>query len=82
MQQAIIDGDVQEIKQLIVNYGKEVVNAPEPTGLPPVMRCIFEGQIAPLRLLVAAGSTGQWKLDSTARWSKHYINAKYDGKLI
>ena len=54
MQQAITDGDVQEIKQLIINYGKEVVNAPEPTGLPSVMCCIFEGQLAPLELLVAA----------------------------
>ena len=54
MQQAITDGDVQEMKQLIIKYGKEVVNAPEPTGLPPIMRCIFEGQMAPLQLLVAA----------------------------
>ena len=54
MQQAITDGDVQEIKQLIINYGKEVVNASEPTGLPSVMCCIFEGQMAPLELLVAA----------------------------
>ena len=50
MQQAITDGDVQEMKRLITDYGKEVVNAPEPTGLPPVMRCVFEGQMAPLLL--------------------------------
>ena len=84
MQQAITDGDVQEMKRLITDYGKEVVNAPEPTGLPPVMRCIFEGQMAPLLLLVAAGA------DLAARdsenWTALHVAAsmddKYAAKLI
>ena len=76
LQQAIIDGDVQEMKQLINDYGKHVVNEPEPTGLPPVMRCVFEGQLAPLRLLVKAGA------DMAARdgenWTVLHVAASMD----
>ena len=56
MQQAITDGDVQEMKELINEYGQHIVNDPEPSGLSPVMRCVFKGQMAPLRPLVAAGA--------------------------
>ena len=84
MQQAITDGDVQEMKQLIIDYGKEVVNAPEPTGLPPVMRCIFEGQMAPLLLLVAAGANMAAR--DSENWTALHVAAsmddKYAAKLI
>ena len=56
MQQAITEGDVQEVKQLIEKFGSRVVNEPEPSGLSPSMRCVFEGQMAPLRLLIEAGA--------------------------
>lgn len=56
MQQAITEGDIQEIRQLITEHGKKVVEEREPSGLPPVMRCIFEGQLECLRFLVEAGA--------------------------
>ena len=84
MQQAITNGDVQEMKRLITDYGKEVVNAPEPTGLPPVMRCIFEGQMAPLRFLVAAGA--DLAAQDSENWTALHVAAsmddKYAAKLI
>ena len=40
MQQAITDGNVQEMKELINEYGQHIVNDPEPSGLSPVMRCV------------------------------------------
>ena len=52
MQQAITDGDVQEMKELTNEYGNHIINDPEPSALSPVMRCVFEGLMAPL---VAAG---------------------------
>ena len=56
MQQAVTDGDLQEIKQLIGERGVAAVNEREPSGLPPVMRAVFEGQLQSLRLLVEAGA--------------------------
>ena len=84
MQQAISDGDVQEMKCLITDYGKDVVNVPEPTGLPPVMRCVFEGQMAPLLLLVAAGA--DLAAQDSENWTALHVAAsmddKYAAKLI
>ena len=61
-----------------MHYGKEVVNAPEPTGLSPVIRCVFEGQMAPLLLLVAAGA------DLAARdsenWTALHVTVSMDDK--
>ena len=76
MQQAITDGDVQEIKQLINDHGKMVVEEREPSGLPPVMRCVFENQLHCLKLLVDADA------DLTSRdqegWTALHVAAAMD----
>ena len=76
MQQAITDGEVQEMKQLMKEHGCHVINDPEPSGLSPAMRCVFEAQLAPLRLLVEAGA------DLTARddenWTALHVAASMD----
>ena len=56
LQQAITEGDLAEVKQLIKDYGNIVVEEREPSGLPPVMRAIFEGQLESLKLLVSNGA--------------------------
>ena len=76
MQQAIMDGDVQEIRQIINDYGTNVVNEHEPSSLTPAMRSVFEAQIPALRLLVEAGA------DLTARdsenWTVLHVAASMD----
>ena len=66
------------MKWLIIDNGKEVVNRLEPTGLPPVMRCVFEGQIAPLLLLVAAG--GDLAALDSENWTVLHVAASMDDK--
>lgn len=56
MQQAIAEGDVQEMKQLVAQYGSGLIQEPEPSGLPPVMRAIFECQHNSLKYLVESGA--------------------------
>ena len=56
MQLAIMDGDVQEVKQILEERGSCVANAREPNGLSPAMRCVFESQLDALRVLVEAGA--------------------------
>ena len=56
MQQAITDGDVAEIKALIDEHGNKVVLENEPSGLPPVMRAVFEEELESLKLLVENGA--------------------------
>lgn len=51
-----MDGDVKEMKELIYEHGMSIINDPEPSSLSPTMRCVFEGQMEPLRLLVEAGA--------------------------
>ena len=66
MQQAIIDGDVQELKQILEERGSCVANEREPGGLYPAMRCVFESQLDALKVLVEAGADlsaqddGEW----------------------
>ena len=61
LQQAITEGDMAEMQQLLKDYGYMVVEEREPSGLPPIMRAIFEDQLDPLKFLVKAGA----KLTST-----------------
>ena len=56
LQQAITEGDRKEINQLLKDYGNMVVEEREPSGLPPVMRAVFEGQLECLKMLVQAGA--------------------------
>ena len=56
MQQAVTNGDLKEIKQLVKDFGPEAMNEKEPSGLPPVMRAIFEGQLDSLQMLINAGA--------------------------
>jgi ankyrin repeat protein len=56
MQQAIMDGDVQEVKQILEERGSCVANQREPGGLYPAMRCVFESQLDALKVLVEAGA--------------------------
>ena len=76
MQQAITEGDVQEMRELMNDNGNKVVEEREPSGLPPVMRAVFEGQPQCLNLLVEAGA------DLTARdqegWTALHVAAAMD----
>lgn len=76
MQQAVAEGDLQGIKQLITAHGNSAVEEREPNGLPPIMRAIFEGQIAALKFLIDSGA------DVTARdpesWSSLHVAAAMD----
>lgn len=76
MQQAITDGDMQEIKQLVGEFGTKAVNEPEPSGLPPVMRAIFEGQLDALKLLVEAGADISGK--DQENWTVMHVAAAMD----
>ena len=76
MQQAIMDGDVQEMKQLIGDFGSRVASECEPSGLPPVMRCVFENQLAPLRLLVEAGT--DLAAQDSESWTALHVAAAMD----
>ena len=56
LQQAITEGDTNEITQFLKQYGNAVAEEREPSGLPPIMRAIFEGQLDCLKMLVKAGA--------------------------
>ena len=76
LQQVITDGDLEEMKQLINAYGKAIVNEPEPTGLYPVMRCVFEGQLGPLCLLVECGA--DLMVQDGENWTVLHVAASMD----
>ena len=56
MQQAVTNGDLDEIKQLQKDFGHSALDEKEPSGLPPVMRAIFEGQLDSLQMLIDSGA--------------------------
>ena len=76
MQQAVTDGDVQEIRQLITDFGMGAVEEREPSGLPPVMRAIFEGQLGCLKLLIDASADVTVK--DPENWTALHVAAAMD----
>ena len=76
MQQAITDGDLQQIIQLICVHGKSIVNLREPSGLSPAMRCVFESRTAALRILVEAGADLSHR--DSENWTALHVAASMD----
>ena len=56
LQQAIIDGDKGEIKKIIKQHSKNVLDLKDPTGMPLLLRAIFEDQIECFQLMVNEGA--------------------------
>ena len=56
LQQAIIDGDKEDIKKIIKQHGKSVLDLKDPTGMPLLLRAIFEDQIECFQLMVNEGA--------------------------
>ena len=56
LQQAITDGDKEEIKGIIKQHGKSVLDLKDPTGMPLLLRAIFEDQIECFQLMMNEGA--------------------------
>ena len=56
LQQAITDGDKEEVKKTCKVYGKNVLDLKDPTGMPLLLRAIFEDQIECFQLMVNEGA--------------------------
>ena len=56
LQQAIADGDKGEIKKIIKQHGKSVLDLKDPVGMPLLLRAIFEDQIECFQLMVNEGA--------------------------
>ena len=56
LQQAIVDGEKQEIKKTIKRHGKSVLDLKDPTGMPLLLRAIFEDQTECFQLMVNEGA--------------------------
>ena len=56
LQQAITDGDSKEIKRIVNQHGKNVLDLQDPTGMPLLLRAIFEDQIKCFQLMVNEGA--------------------------
>ena len=76
LQQAITEGDLTEINQLINQHGNKVVMELEPSGLPPVMRAVFEGQVEALKLLVENGA--ELSTQDPEGWNVLHVAAAMD----
>ena len=55
LQQAITDGEKEEIVKIINKHGKNVLDLQDPTGMPLLFRAIFEGQLECFQLMVNEG---------------------------
>lgn len=76
LQQAIMDGDVQEVKQILEERGNSVANEREPSGLYPAMRCVFESQLDALKVLVEVGADLTAKDDE--EWTVLHVASSMD----
>ena len=76
IQQAITVGDVAEMKQLVEQYSSRVIHEPEPSGLPPVMRAVFESQLDSLKFLVEAGA--DLTVQDQEGWNALHVAAAMD----
>ena len=76
MQVAIMNGDEHEMHKLISNFGTGIIDEREPSGLPPVMRAIFEGQIRSLQVLIDAGA--DLTACDTEDWNVLHVAAAMD----
>ena len=56
LQQAITDGDKRELKRIVNKHGKSVLDLKDPTGMPLLLRTIFEDQIECFQLMVNEGA--------------------------
>ena len=56
LHQAIADDDREEIKNLINKLSKNMLDLKDPTGMPLLLRAIFEDQIECLKLMVDEGA--------------------------
>ena len=56
LQQAITDGDKEEVKKTCKLHGKNVLDLKDPTGMPLLLRAIFEDQIECFQLMVNEGA--------------------------
>ena len=56
LQQAITDGDKEEIKKTCKIHGKSVLDLKDPTGMPLLLRAIFEDQTECFQLMVNEGA--------------------------
>ncbi len=76
MQVAVTNGDEDGIKELISEHGRGIVDRKEPTGLPPVMRAIFEGQLNSLQLLLDSGADPM--VHDQENWNVLHVAAAMD----
>ena len=56
LQQAITDGDNKEVRNIINRHGKNVLDLKDPTGMPLLLRAIFEDQIECFQLMANEGA--------------------------
>ena len=56
LQQAITDADNEEIAKIISKHGKNVLDLKDPTGMPLLLRAVFEDQIECFQLMVNEGA--------------------------
>ena len=56
LQQAIVDGDKEEIKKTIKHHGRSVLDLKDPTGMPLLLRAIFEDRTECFQLMVNEGA--------------------------
>ncbi len=76
MQLAVTNGDQYEIKQLVKEFGTDALDTKEPSGLTPVMRAIFEGQLDALKMLIDSGA--DLSLSDSENWNVLHVASAMD----